>query len=65
MNNKNDEIIRLLKHGRSDEVRSYVNTQKKENYPEDFIERFLDKCLDEYFEKPEDKLISICKYTIS
>ena len=54
--NRNDEIIRLLKHGRSDEVKSYVEAQKKQNYPEDFT-IFMDQMITEHGLKRKDVAI--------
>ena len=44
---KNDMIISLLKHGRSEEVRLHIKELEKESYTEDFCS-FMDQMLDEY-----------------
>ena len=54
--NRNEEIIRLLKHGRSDEVKNYVEEQKKQNYPEDFT-IFMDQMIAENHLKRKDVAI--------
>ena len=54
--NNNDVIIRLLKHGRSDEVKSYIEAQKEQNYPEDFT-IFMDQMITEYHLKRKDVAI--------
>ncbi len=41
------EILHLLKNGRSDEVRAMVEQQKRENYPNEFVP-FMEAMLSEY-----------------
>lgn len=56
MFNKNDEIISLLKRGRNEAARQFVDEQKKKNYPENFTV-FMNQMLDEYRIKKKEVAI--------